>query len=202
MNVGKSLTSSGYAALSHPPRSTLKSQEVTALCELAEDLETSIAINMQLMQDIVSHSSEDSTSSLLFPAKVCEKLIQQVRKLERAVQQTKAQMSLCLLKVARSEQEAVSAQRSEEQSAEEINRMIETARKVVAEKEATIQSLEDTFGRLEAESEDYQHSHPLTLDLPGAALRVSRLTRTVKQDEQLTQQEKSEAFEHCKVSTM
>jgi len=201
MNVGKSLTSGGYAPLSHPPHSTLKSQEVTALCELAEDLETSIAINMQLMQDIVTHPAEDSTSSLLFPAKVCEKLNQQVKQLERAVQQTKAQVALCMLKITRSEQEAVSAQRSEERSAEEINRMIETARGVVAEKETTIQSLEDTLSRLEAESEEYQHTHPTTLDLPGTALRVSRLTRTVKQDDQLTQLEKSEAFDHCRVGS-
>lgn len=155
------------------------------------------------MQDIVSHpTAEDSTTSLLFPAKTCEKLIQQVRRLERAVQQTNAQMRLCLMKIARSEEDAVNAQKEEERSAEEINRMIEAARNVVADKESTIQGLEDTMTRLEAECDEYQRGHTLVIDLPGAALRVSRLTRTVKQDEQLTQQEKFETFEHCKVRNM
>ena len=200
MDLSKALTSGAQLPLSHPPRSTLKSQEVAALYELVEDLETTIAINMQLMLDIVTHPApEDSSSTVVnFPPKVGEKVLLQVKRLERAVHQTKAQKTLCLMKIARSEEESVAAQRNEERSIVELTRQISAARAVVSERETTIQTLESTMSRLEAEIEEYQKGQALVVDLPGAEFRVSRLTRAVRQDEVLTQQEKAEVYERCK----
>lgn len=202
MNPAKYLTA-GPVPGAKAPRLVLKDQEVTQLLERAEDLETSISVNMQLMHEIASarplRSGEDTESAAHFPGKLYEKLLEQKVRLEAAIEHTRAQKTLCCMKISRSESEAKAAQQSEARVHTDCLANIARARQLLEDKEATAQELEAAHTQLEAELKLCQGSKLTVADLPGTALRIERLTRAVRQDEQFTQAEKIELLDRCKV---
>ena len=203
MNPAKYLTAGPVPSATKPMRITVKDQEVAQLMERVDDLETCISVNVQLMQDIASErpqrSGEDTETGAHYPSKLYEKLLEQKRLLEAAIAQTRAQKSLCLLKISRSESDTTSSQQSEARLHTETLRQIAQSRKQLEDKEQTVQSLEATLSRLEGEFQLCQSNKVAVVDLPGTALRIARLTKKVRQDDQITQVEKMEMLEKCKV---
>jgi len=176
---------------------------VQQLTEHVEDLETSIAVHLTLMQDISSPkpSGEDTDSIGHFPVRILERLQEQRRNLEAAIALVRTQRDLCIEKAMRSEREAEVTIRNEREHGKELHRCLERLTRTAEDKQSTIAALEVEVIRQEKEAQGLASCQKVQVDLNGLALRVTRLTRTVRQDEKTVGFEKSELLQRCEVRT-
>lgn len=200
MRTSKIHTTSALGPSSKPLRHTLKEQEVQELSEQAEDLETSIAVHFTLMQDVSSKpSGEETESACRFPLRILDKLQQQQRKLEAAIHLIRTQRDLCDEKAQRCEAEAQTTLSNEKYQASHLASRIERLQLVNLEKTRAIHSLEETLNGQEKDIRLLTRCQKGQVDLNGLALRVARLTRSVKMDEKAVETEKLELLERCEV---
>lgn len=202
MRTAKIQTTSALGPASKPLRYTLKEQEVQQLTEHVEDLETSITVHLTLMQDISSPkpSGEDTDSIGHFPVRILERLQEQRRKLEAAIALVRTQKDLCIEKAQRCEREAELSLRSEQEQDKELHRCLERLTHIVEDKQSTITTLEVRVIEQEKEAQGLSSCQKVQVDLNGLALRVTRLTRSVRQDEKTVAAEKCELLHRCEVS--
>jgi predicted RNase H-like nuclease (RuvC/YqgF family) len=130
-----------------------------------------------------------------------DRLHEQRRRLESAISLIRTQRDLCIEKALRCEGEAEKTIKNEQEQDRELHRCLDRLNRTVEDKKSTITTLEVEIIRQEKEAQLLASCQKVQVDLNGLALRVTRLTRSVRQDEKAVEAEKTELLERCEVRT-